>query len=110
MRAIRVHQHGGPEAMALDDVATPTPGPGQALVRLHTAGVNFIDVYFRTGLYKADLPAGLGNEGAISLAKFVMLAKIAADYAIGRIVKLQYRRQHMHGGFKLRGGEFQSKA
>ena len=64
MRAIRVHQHGGPEAMALDDVATPTPGPGQALVRLHTAGVNFIDVYFRTGLYKADLPAGLGNEGA----------------------------------------------
>ena len=53
---------------------------------------------------------GLGNEGAISLAKFVMLAKIAADYAIGRIVKLQYRRQHMHGGFKLRGGEFQSKA
>ena len=64
MRAIRVHQHGGPEAMALVEVPTPAPGPGQALVRLHTAGVNFIDVYFRTGVYKAEMPAALGNEGA----------------------------------------------
>ncbi len=64
MRAIRVQQFGGPEAMALVDVPTPEPGAGQALVRLHTAGVNFIDVYFRTGLYKAEQPTALGNEGA----------------------------------------------
>jgi NADPH2:quinone reductase len=64
MRAIRVHQSGGPEAMTLVDVPTPEPGAGQALVRLHTAGVNFIDVYFRTGLYKAEQPTALGNEGA----------------------------------------------
>lgn len=64
MRAIRVHQYGGPESMALVDVPTPQPGPGQALVRLQTAGVNYIDVYFRTGVYKAEQPTALGNEGA----------------------------------------------
>src|SRR5438552_7436019 len=64
MKSIRVHQHGGPEAMVLEEVPTPTPGPKQALVRLAVAGVNFIDVYFRTGLYKAEQPTSLGNEGA----------------------------------------------
>ncbi len=64
MKAIRVHQHGGPEVMTLDEVPTPVPGPKQALVRLVAAGVNFIDVYFRTGLYKAEQPTALGNEGA----------------------------------------------
>src|SRR5262249_26228789 len=44
MRAIRVHQYGGPEAMVVDDVPVPQPGPGQVLVKLHTAGVNYIDV------------------------------------------------------------------
>ena len=63
MLAIRVHQPGGPEAMLLEDVPTPVPGPKQALVRLAVAGVNFIDVYFRTGAYKAEQPAALGNEG-----------------------------------------------
>jgi NADPH:quinone reductase len=48
----------------LVEVATPQPGPGQALVRLGAIGVNFIDVYFRMGRYKADLPIVLGNEGA----------------------------------------------
>ena len=64
MKAIRVHQHGGPEAMILEEVPTPVPGPKQALVRLSAAGVNFIDVYFRTGAYKAEQPTALGNEGA----------------------------------------------
>ena len=64
MKAIRVHQHGGPETMKLEDVPVPEPGPKQALVRLAVAGVNFIDVYFRTGLYKAEQPTSLGNEGA----------------------------------------------
>src|SRR6476620_8320979 len=64
MKAIRVHQHGGPETMMLEAVPMPVPGPKQALVRLAVAGVNFIDVYFRTGLYKAETPTALGNEGA----------------------------------------------
>jgi NADPH2:quinone reductase len=50
--------------MRLDEVATPKPGDGQALVRIEAAGVNFIDVYQRTGLYKNPLPYGLGLEGA----------------------------------------------
>ena len=64
MKAIRIHTAGGPEALKLDDVPEPTPGPGQALVKLAAAGVNFIDVYFRTGMYKAPLPLTLGLEGA----------------------------------------------
>lgn len=64
MRAIRVHEHGGPEALRLDEVPEPEPGPGQARVRLEAAGVNFIDTYFRSGLYPAELPLTLGQEGA----------------------------------------------
>jgi NADPH2:quinone reductase len=64
MKRIQVHQPGGPENMQLVEVPTPAPGPKQALVRIAAAGVNFIDVYFRIGLYKADLPITLGNEGA----------------------------------------------
>src|ERR1051326_5680746 len=64
MKAIQVKEPGGPEKMELVDVPTPQPGPHQALVRLASSGVNFIDVYFRTGLYKADHPISLGSEGA----------------------------------------------
>ncbi|MGH7267475.1 MAG: quinone oxidoreductase family protein [Candidatus Rokuibacteriota bacterium] len=64
MRAIRVPQYGGPEAMKLDELPTPKPGAGQALVRLEAAGVNYIDVYQRSGLYKNPLPVPLGLEGA----------------------------------------------
>jgi NADPH2:quinone reductase len=64
MRAIRVHEFGGPEAMKLEEVPTPKPGEGQALVRIEAAGLNFIDVYQRTGLYKNPLPYGMGLEGA----------------------------------------------
>jgi NADPH2:quinone reductase len=64
MKAIRIHAPGGPEALTFDDVPEPTPGAGQAAVKLAAAGVNFIDVYFRTGMYKAPLPLTLGLEGA----------------------------------------------
>jgi NADPH:quinone reductase len=64
MKAIHVPQPGGPENLQLVDVAVPVPGPRQALVRIAASGVNFIDVYFRTGLYKADLPITLGSEAA----------------------------------------------
>lgn len=64
MRQIQVKQHGGPEQMEVAEAPVPQPGPGQALVRIEASGVNFIDVYFRIGLYKAELPVTLGNEGA----------------------------------------------
>jgi NADPH2:quinone reductase len=64
-KAVRIHSHGGPEVMRFEDVPTPQPGPGEARVRHEAIGVNFIDVYFRTGLYKIpSLPAVLGQEGA----------------------------------------------
>ena len=64
MKAIRIHAPGGPEALQYDDVAEPTPGAGQVVVKLAAAGVNYIDVYFRTGAYKAPLPLIIGLEGA----------------------------------------------
>jgi NADPH2:quinone reductase len=64
MKTIQVKTVGGPGSMELMEVPTPAPGPGQALVKIAASGVNFIDVYFRTGLYKADVPVALGNEGA----------------------------------------------
>ena len=64
MKCIQVKVPGGPENMELVDAPAPTPGPKQALVKIAASGVNFIDVYFRTGLYKADLPITLGSEAA----------------------------------------------
>ncbi len=64
MKAIRIHAYGGPEVMQLEEIPTPVPGAGQVLVRVEAAGVNFIDVYHRTGLYKVPLPYTLGQEGA----------------------------------------------
>jgi len=64
MKAIRVHVCGGPEQLVCEDIPTPSPGPGQALVRITSIGVNFIDIYFRTGLYKADPPIIPGMEAA----------------------------------------------
>lgn len=64
VKAIRMSQNGGPEVMQLVDVELGEPGPGEALVRHHAIGVNYIDVYFRTGLYPQPLPAGVGIEGA----------------------------------------------
>lgn len=64
MRAMRVKEYGGPEAMALEDLSLPKPGEGQALVRLEAVGVNFIDIYQRAGLYPVPLPFTPGNEGA----------------------------------------------
>jgi len=64
-KAIRIHSNGGPEVMKWEDVPTPEPGPGEALIKHHAVGLNYIDVYFRTGLYKApNMPLIIGSEGA----------------------------------------------
>ncbi|HVZ43334.1 MAG TPA: quinone oxidoreductase [Ramlibacter sp.] len=63
-KAVRVHQVGGPEALEIEDVAVGDPGPGEIRIRHHAIGLNFIDVYYRAGLYKAQTPFGVGGEGA----------------------------------------------
>src|SRR6476619_974035 len=64
MRAVRIHEIGGPEVLRLEEVTVPEPGQGEARVKIAAIGVNFIDIYFRTGQYKAPLPMILGQEAA----------------------------------------------
>jgi NADPH2:quinone reductase len=64
-KAIRIHTQGGPEVLQWENVPTPEPGPGEVLLHHEAVGLNYIDVYFRTGLYKIpQLPATIGLEGA----------------------------------------------
>jgi NADPH2:quinone reductase len=93
MKAIRVNEHGGPEVLSSEDVPAPEPGPGEARVRLAASGVNFIDVYQRTGLYQKDTPFTLGQEGAgevdavgegvedLSVGDYVAFANVMGAYA-----------------------------
>ncbi len=63
MKAIRVHQTGGPERLSLDEVPVADPGEGEILIRVDAAGLNYIDTYHRSGLYPLELPVTLGLEG-----------------------------------------------
>jgi NADPH2:quinone reductase len=93
MKAIRVNEHGGPEVLSYEDVPDPEPGPGEARVRLAASGVNFIDVYQRTGLYPKETPFTLGQEGAgevdavgegvedLSAGDYVAFASVMGAYA-----------------------------
>src|SRR5438132_7074497 len=64
--AVRVHKTGGPEVLTYEDIQVPAPGPGQIKVKNHASGINFIDTYFRSGMYPSPvgLPFVSGNEGA----------------------------------------------
>ena len=64
MKAIRIHNHGGPEVLTYEDLPIPEPKAEQARVKIEASGVNFIDIYHRTGLYPINLPCTLGTEGA----------------------------------------------
>jgi NADPH2:quinone reductase len=64
MKAIQIHETGGPEVLDLAELPIPQPGPGQVLIRVEAVGVNFIEVYFRKGTYKAALPLTPGSEAA----------------------------------------------
>lgn len=79
MKAIRVHEVGGPEVLRYEDVPVPTPGPGQALVKLEAIGLNFLDCYFRAGLYKTSLPFIPGSEGAGTVSA------VASDVTVVRV-------------------------
>ncbi len=75
MKAIRVHQTGGPEVLEFEDIPVPKPSPGEVLVELRASGINFIDTYHRQGLYKLRLPFVPGMEGA------GVVSAIASDVA-----------------------------
>jgi NADPH2:quinone reductase len=64
MKAVRIDQTGGPEVLQLANIAQPTPGPGEVLIQHQAIGLNFIDIYQRSGLYPMPLPSGLGLEAA----------------------------------------------
>ena len=64
MKAIQIHETGGPEVLELAELPIPQPGPGQVLIRVEAIGVNFIEIYFRKGVYKAALPLTPGSEAA----------------------------------------------
>ena len=64
MKAIQIHETGGPEVLKLVEIPVPKPGPGQVLIKIAATGVNFIEIYFREGRYKAPLPLIPGSEAA----------------------------------------------
>ncbi|MGE3303959.1 MAG: quinone oxidoreductase [Hyphomonadaceae bacterium] len=80
VRALRIHERGGPEVLRVEDVPTPEPGPGQVRIRHTAIGVNFIDVYQRSGLYQVPLPAVLGQEAA---GVIDALGPGVADFRVG---------------------------
>ncbi len=98
MKAIRVHQYGGPEVLALEDIPVPEPKAGEARVKIEAIGVNFIDLYQRTGLYPMTTPFTLGMEGAgvvdaigngvaeVKIGERVAYAMILGSYAEYAIV------------------------
>ena len=80
VHAIRVHQNGGPEVLKWDSVDVPAPGPGQVRLKQHAVGVNYIDVYQRSGLYKMPLPFVAGSEGS---GEVTAVGPGATDFKVG---------------------------
>jgi len=75
VKAIRVHAPGGPDALRYEDVERPAPRPGQALVKIEAAGVNFIDVYQRTGRYPVATPFTPGQEAPESWPRWARASR-----------------------------------
>ncbi len=80
MRAIHVRRHGGPEVLELLEVPTPRPGPGEVLVDVAAAGINYVDTYHRSGIYPTTPPFVLGSEGAGTVRE---LGEGVTDVAVG---------------------------
>jgi NADPH:quinone reductase len=83
MKAIRVHQYGGPEVLEFEDVAAPEPFADQILVRVIAAGVNYIDTYQRSGAYQMQLPFTPGMDGA---GEVIALGEQVSEFAVGDLV------------------------
>ena len=119
MKLIQISQTGGPEELRLTDADIPTPGPKHVLVRIGAAGVNFIDVYFRIGLYPAPLPFKVGDRvawgmwrgsyaeyAAIPVSALVHLPD-SVDFETGAAAMLQGMTAHYlsHSSFPLKKGD-----
>ena len=101
-RAIRIHAPGGPEAMQWEEVAVGDPGPGEARIRHTAVGVNYIDTYHRSGLYKLPLPSGLGSEGAGVVEAVGRRRRLGEAGRSGRVLRrsarlLQRSARHARG-------------
>ncbi|HWU73718.1 MAG TPA: alcohol dehydrogenase catalytic domain-containing protein, partial [Sphingomonas sp.] len=79
-RVARIEQHGGPEVIQWADIDLPDPGPGEVRIRSTAVGLNFIEIYQRTGLYPLKLPSGLGTE---SVGVIEALGDGVTDFAVG---------------------------
>ena len=89
MKAIRIHETGGPEVMRFETVDDPMPGAGDVLVRMESIGVNFIEMYVRKGLYESPLPFTPGTEGAGTV---VAVGEAVSDVAVGdRVASQSFR-------------------
>ena len=84
-KAIIISKHGGPEVLELKDVELPPPGPNEVLIRHVAIGLNYIDVYHRTGLYPVNLPSGIGAEGAGIITCLLYTSPSPRDYAASRM-------------------------
>lgn len=109
MKAIVVEEYGGPEQLRLVDLPMPEPGPADVVVEIAASGVNFIDVYFRTGLYKMPFPVGLGSEasGIVSAVGSEVREVSVGDrvaYAMTRGSYAEYARVPAASVVKLPGG------
>ncbi len=83
MKAMQFHSSGGPEVLQLADLPIPEPGQGQVLIRVEAVGVNFIEIYFRKGIYKTSLPATPGSEAAGTIEE---LGPGVTGFAVGDAV------------------------
>ena len=80
VKAIQVHATGGPEVLKYEDIEIPAPGAGEIQIKQHAIGVNFLDVYYRTGMYPTPLPYTPGNEGA---GEVIAVGKGVKDFKVG---------------------------
>lgn len=86
-KAVRIEQHGGPEVLKMVEIEVPAPADNEITIRQRAVGLNFIDIYFRTGLYKSPLPHGLGFEGAgevMAVGRDVKRFKVGDRVAYGQ--------------------------
>ena len=84
MKAVRIHENGNVDVLSYEEAPRPEPGSGEVLVKIHAAGVNYIDTYHRSGLYPLPLPTGLGLEAAgvvAAVGEGVDLAVVMSDEA-----------------------------
>src|ERR1700735_5869981 len=96
-KAIRFHEHGGPEVLRFEACERGNPAPDEAQVRHTAIGVNYIDVYDRTGLYPGELPSGLGREAA---GVITAVGRKGRGFRVGDRVAYVYSKPGAYSGVR----------